>query len=168
MAVFEEFFLSRKSNVARLELLEFSHPSFSQVYRIVRNMLGGVTVTLPDPDNVQATFQFYPVRIQRQGQNGTMDSSLNITFGDLSDVIPKEIERIMLADTFNVTPKVRYWAYRSDDLTKPIYGPSQFEITAMPYTKEGFSATATAPQISVSGTGEIYTLERFPMLRGFL
>lgn len=169
MATFEEFFLARKSNIARLELLEFSHPSFSETYRIVRNALTGVVVDLPAPDNEPgAAFRFFPVRIQRDGQNGTMDSKLNITFGDLSDVIPKEIERIITDDSFDVAPKVRYWVYRSDDLTAPIYGPVNFEITALPYTKEGFSATASAPLIATTGTGEIYALERFPMLRGFL
>lgn len=169
MATFEEFFLSRKSNVARLELLEITHPSFSKVYRIVRNAMSGVTVDLPAPDNEAGVlFEFYPVRLQRGGQNGTMDNTLNITFGDLSDVIPQEIDRIIAADTFNIAPKVRYWAYRSDDLTTPIYGPVNFEVTSLPYTKEGFSASASAPQISNTGTGEIYTLERFPMLRGFL
>jgi hypothetical protein len=169
MGAFEDFFLARKSNSVRVDLLEITHPSFSKVYRIVRNVVTGVTVNLPAPDNeVGAVFDFYPVKLERAGLDGSMDSTINLTFGDLTDIIPEEIARVRAADTFSIAPKVRYWVYRSDDYTQALLGPLNFEITALPYTREGFAAAAQAPTININGTGEVYALERFPMLRGFL
>lgn len=169
MSVFTEFFLARNSNVARLELLEFSHPSFSKTYYVVRNMVQGVNVTLPAPDNRQQRFDFYPVSIRRPKYDGTMDSELTISFSDIQDdIIGKEIERVILQDGFEVAPKVRYWAFRSDALNQCIIGPTSFDITNLPYSRSGFSAVASAPKVNTNGTGQFYTLERFPMLRGFL
>lgn len=168
MTAFQEFFLNRKSDVMRLELLEFSHHNFSKTYRVVRNAMNGVTVHLPAPDNRWEHFDFAPLRIQRDGFDGSMDSRLSITFGDLGDVIAQELQNIRMADSWRVTPSIRYWVYRSDNLNTAIYGPISYLFTSMPYTKEGFTAIAQAPNINANGTGEIYTLTRFPMLRGFL
>lgn len=41
-----DYFLNSPSSVVELELFEISHPSFSKVYRIVRNSAQGITATL--------------------------------------------------------------------------------------------------------------------------
>jgi hypothetical protein len=65
-------------------------------------------------------------------------------------------------------PTVTYRTYRSDDLSAPMFGPVVMEIQAIAMTRQGSSFEAKAPSLNVSRTGETYTIDRFPGLRGFL
>lgn len=161
-----EFFLNSPARVVLLETVEISHPSFSQVYRIVRNSRFGIDVKLET--GASAHFQYYPIRIIKNGSNGNLDQSFQFTVGDVGDIVHDELARVTADDSYNIKPTVLYRAYRSDDLTAPVHGPVRLEITAIPVTREGFAFNAQPYQANISTTGEIYTLTRFPGLRGFL
>lgn len=163
---YAEFFLNSKSSVVQLELLEISHPNFTKVYRIVRNAVKGITVKLETGDS--ASFDYYPMRIENDGMKGDLDQSFTITLGDLGEVLPKELDSVASAQGYNVKPVVTYRTYRSDDLTRPLFGPVLLEVESFAFNREGSTFTAKAPSLNVNKTGELYTLERFPMLRGFL
>lgn len=160
------YFLSAKRNVVALELVEFSHPAFSQVYRRVRNAREGVTVTLED--GTVATFDYYPMQITELGDQIDLDTGVRIDFGDLGEVLPKELDRAYAEDNMAVKPVVIYRVYRSDDLTAPMLGPLRLEATTFSFTREGASFEAAAPYVNNSKTGESYNLSRFHTLRGFL
>ena len=160
------FFLNSKASVVQLELLEVSHADFSKTYRIVRNAVDGVTVTLETGST--ATFEYYPLKIEASTTLDDLDYSIKVHLGDLGEVIPAEIDRLQDAGSMLVKPTVVYRAYRSDDLSTPLVGPIQLEIASISLTKEGSSFEAKAPSLSLSKTGEVYSLERFPMLRGLL
>lgn len=163
---YAEFFLNSKSSVVQLELLEISHPNFTKVYRIVRNAVKGITVKLETGDT--ASFDYYPMRIENNGTKDDLDQSFTITLGDLGEVLPKELDSVASAQGYNVKPVVTYRTYRSDDLTRPLFGPVLLEVESFAFNREGSTFTAKAPSLNVNKTGELYTLERFPMLRGFL
>lgn len=160
------FFLHSSSRVIMYETLEISHPSFSKTYRIVRNSRLGLEATLETAETVQ--FDYYPINITKAGSNGTLDQSFSFSVGDVGNLIGDEIERCIIADTLLTKPIAVYRAFRSDDLTAPMYGPVRLEINDIPATDEGFSLQASPWQPNVNATGEIYTLTRFPGLRGFL
>lgn len=166
MSDYSEFFLSSRSSVVQLELIEVSHPSFSQDYRVVRNAVNGVTVTLETL--AEATFDYYPLRITSQGARDDLDQAFRIDLGDLGEVLPKELDAVAEADTFSTKPTVVYRTYRSDDLTKPLFGPLRLEVDTFSFKAEGSSFVARAPRLNDTGTGERYSLDRFPMLRGLL
>lgn len=166
MSAYSEFFLNSPSSVVQLELLEVTHPDFTQAYRIVRNAVDGVTVTLETA--ASATFDYYPLRITPVGIRDTLDFGLRIDLGDLGEVLPVEIDAVTDAEGFGVKPTVIYRTYRSDDLSTPLFGPLTLRVTSFSFTREGATFEAQAPSISVSTTGELYKLDRFPMLRGFL
>lgn len=166
MATYSEFFLNSKSSVVQLELLEISHPAFTKVYRIVRNAVQGITVTLET--GASAAFDYYPLRIENNGSRDDLDQSFTITLGDLGEVLPVELDNVSNADGFGVKPVVTYRTYRSDDLSRPLFGPVLLEVESFAFNREGSTFTAKAPSLNINKTGEIYTLERFPMLRGFL
>ena len=166
MSAYSEFFLNSKSSVVQLELVEISHPNFTKVYRVVRNAVQGVTVKLETGAN--ATFEYYPLRIENNGDRDDLDQSFTFTLGDLGDVLPKELDAVALGNGFGEKPKVVYRTYRSDDLTKPLFGPVNLEVESFAFNREGSTFTAKAPSLNLNKTGETYTLERFPMLRGFL
>jgi hypothetical protein len=160
------FFLNSKSSVVHLETLEISHPSFSQVYFIVRNAVNGLTAMLEDGVTEQA-FVYYPVQITPSGAEDDLDQILNITFGDLGEMLPQAIDRAVVAGTMSVKPVVTYRVYRSDDLSGPVDGPFIYEISNISTKKAGATFQATAPKLNLNQTGEAYRMDRFPMLRAF-
>lgn len=166
MSAYTEFFLGSKASVVQLELLEISHPAFTKTYRIVRNAKAGVTVTLETA--AVEFFEWYPLRVSTVGARDDLTQSLRVDIGDLGEILPLELDGVATADQFDVKPVVLYRTYRSDDLTTPLFGPLRLEITTFAFKREGASFEAKAPELNVSRTGELYKLDRFPMLRGFL
>lgn len=161
-----EYFLSAKRTVVELELLEVSHPSFTQVYRRVRNARDGVTVTLET--GAQAQFTYYPMKVTALGDQADLDTGIRIDFGDLGTVLPRELDAVYLADNMATKPTVVYRVYRSDDLAAPLIGPLRLQVTTFTFAEEGASFEASAPYVNRNKTGETYNLTRFSMLRGFL
>ena len=166
MTDYSEFFLNSASSVVELDLLEISHPSFTQAYYVVRNHTAGVTVTLETA--ASQFFTYYPLRVTRLAARDDLDQTLRIDIGDLGELVPAELDEVAADDAFDVKPTVKYRSYRSDDLTAPLSGPITLEVVTFNFTREGCSFEARAPQLNVNKTGELYTFDRFPMLRGFL
>lgn len=166
MTTYSEFFLNSKSSVVQLELLEISHPNFTKTYRIVRNAVNGVTVTLEDTSI--ETFDYYPLRISGTETRENLDFSLKIDLGDLGEVLPPELDSVSSAGGYATKPIVKYRTYRSDDLTAPLFGPLVLEVKSFSFNREGSTFEAKAPSLNVNKTGELYKIDRFPMLRGFL
>ena len=160
------FFLNSAPDVIQLELFEVTHPDFSRSYRYVRNQRGGVNVTLPIDG--PTAFEYRPVRITRSRESANLLQALTIDLGDPGEIFSAEIDRLLAAGTMGIKPKLRYWVYRSDDLTTPLLGPLNYEVVNVS-TKEGYvTAQAQAPELNASRTGELYTFNRFPMLRGLI
>jgi hypothetical protein len=166
MSDYSEFFLKSKSSVVQLETLEISHPNFTKIYRIVRNCVQGIEVILENSQIAQ--FEYRPLQIENAGVRDDLDQAIKINLGDLGEVLPKELDRISSNDGFGVKPVVVYRTYRSDDLTKPLFGPVTLEISSFAFNRQGSTFEAKAPSLNITKTGEIYKLDRFQMLRGFL
>jgi hypothetical protein len=160
------YFLRSKRDVVALELLEITHPAFTRVYRIVRNAVDGIEVTLETGE--LATFDYYPARVVELGDQNDLDAGIRIDFGDLGEIIPKELDAAYAAGQMDVKPVVTYRVYRSDDLTAPMIGPVALEATTFSFKKEGATFEAAAPYVNRVRTGETYNVTRFPMQRGFL
>lgn len=161
---YAEFFLAGRSNVVQLELLEVSHPAFSQTYRFVRNDTRGVTVTLETGE--VAAFNYVPCRITSLGARDDLESGFRVELGDLGEILPQELDRVAAADAFETKPVLTYRTYRSDDLTTPLFGPLTLEIAEVPFRKEGAAFEARAPSLNVVQTGDVYSVDRYPSLRG--
>jgi len=164
---YTEFFLGSNSKVAELETLQISHPNLSRTYWIVRNMRGGMTATLEGGVDT-ATFEYYPLKIAQRGVRADLDQGFSISIGDLGQTLPQELDAIEAANGFAVKPVVKYRTYRSDHLTEPLYGPVRVEIKSVTMGAEGATLEAVAPGLNSSKTGELYRIDRFPMLRGLL
>lgn len=166
MSAYSEFFLNSNSSVVQLECLEISHSAFSETYYIVRNASLGVTVTHED-DTIH-DYTYYPCKLSLTGPRDDLDHILKVELGDLGELIPEELDNIRAADLMAEKPQVIYRVYRSDALTTVLYGPLKLEISTFTFNKQGAAFEAKAPSLNVSKTGELYTLGRFPMLRGVL
>ena len=167
MSNYSEFFFGARGSISELELVQLSHPSFSRTYYLVRNhpLNGGLTVTLED--GTQQFFEYYPMRITNTDSATNLDQTMSITFGDLGAIIPQEVDRIRIADTFLIYPVVVYRTYRSDDLSRPLFGPIRFQVRTSPRQKVGCTLNIAAPRLNQSATGERYSMTRFAGLRAF-
>lgn len=166
MSKYSEFFLKSKASIVQLELIEISHPFFTETYRKVRNSLQSVTVTLETA--IEATFDYYPLKITSMGARTDLESGFRVDLGDLGEVLPKEFDSIAFNDAFEIKPTLVYRTYRSDDLSEPLFGPVNLECSNFSFNSEGASFEAKAPALNNNRTGETYLFERFPMLRGFV
>jgi hypothetical protein len=166
MSDYTEFYLAAPSAVALLEMIEISHPDFSQSYYIVRNRVRGVQVTLETSES--RFYTYYPIKVEPMGFKDDLDQGFTMTIGDTGDILPDEIDRVFEADGFDVKPTFVYRAYRSDNLLVPLYGPINLEIAKVTMADEGATFEAKAPALNEGRTGEMYRIDRFPMLRGLL
>lgn len=166
MSRYSEFFLKSSSRVVQLELIEMSHPAWSKVYRVVKNAVNGITVTLETGEVAQ--FEYYPISLKYDGLRDDLEQSYTIQFGDLGQIMPLELDRMLNSDTMQTKPKAIYRVYRSDDLSSPILDPQYLEIQNFAFNSDGVTFQAIAPQLNVTQTGSEYTTDRFPMLQAFL
>ena len=160
------FFLNGNSSVIEFETLEITHPSFSQRYLLVRNSRLGLTATLETSEVV--TFVYLPLQVKKANDSDDLEQAFTFSLGDLGEILPIEMDRVAAADTFNVKPTVIYRTFRSDDLSAPMRGPFKLQMYELPTTDGGAAFEARPPTINNARTGEIYSLARFPSLRGFL
>ena len=167
MTTLNDFYLGARYSVTLWETLEVSHPSFSQAYRVVANNTAGISAA-PAEGEARVDFEYYPIQFSPSRTQDDLDYAIQVVFADLGQVLPTELERVANAGTFEIKPRAIYRGYRSDNLDVPIIGPLNLEVLNMTYTQQGAAFTAQAPSVNILKTGEIYTLERFPTLRGFL
>lgn len=166
MTTYAEYLLNSSRSVIEYETVEISHPNFTQTYRVVRNAVAGLTAKVET--GITSTFQYYPLKISASGARDNLDCSLTFQLGDLGEVLPAEMDAIDAASGWTTKPTVIYRTFRSDDLTAPMFGPITLEVVDFSFKREGCQFEARAPWLNVVKTGELYDLDRFPMLRGFL
>lgn len=160
------FFLNCPAAIAKIECLEISHPSFSQVYRVVRNVTQGIRVRHEDSE--WHDYIYYPLRIKMQTMSADLDFGVNVDLGDLGTLVPMEMQRVRDAGTIKTKASVVYRIYRSDVLDTIMEGPYRLEAKIISYTREGASFEATAAAMNINMTGIPYDLLTFYPLRGFL
>lgn len=165
MSQYSEFFFTSKTNVVELELIELSHPSFSQTFYIVSNAVAGITVTL-ETGAVQA-FTYYPLKITPTGASTDLDQTMKVMLGDVGEVLPQQLDLVKKANTVGTKPACIYRTYRSDSLGAPLFGPIVFRVQNVAFTKQGATLDISAPRLNLNKTGESYNLDRFPSLRAF-
>lgn len=165
MSDYSEYFLNSSADIVQLELFEFTHPNFSRTYRVVRNKTDGFTATV---DGASQIFQYYPLKVTPSSDKANLDHALKLEFGDLGEVLPSELDLIRAAGNLITKPAARYWIFRSDRPTVALFGPITLEIERISFTRQGASFEIKAPTVNNNRTGELYKLERFPLLRGFL
>lgn len=160
------FFLNCSASVVRLECLEFSHPSFSRVYRVVRNATQGVNATYENGSTYW--HEYYPLKITPLNMTSDLDTGYRVDLGDLGALLPKESAAVLAGPNLRVKPAVVYRSFRSDRTDQVLEGPYRLEVKTISYNREGCSFEAKAPLLNMSTTGELYKLDRFYPLRGFL
>lgn len=160
-----EFYLVGNPQTVRLQLIEISHPAFSKTYRFVRNHALGVTVT---QNGEQVFYEYMPIQLQKSKASNDLDQSLSITIGDVSEIIPDEIDRVRQSNLFStVKPVVNYREYYAHDLTTPCLEDILLEVTDYSIQREGTAFRAEARDITNTKTGLVYNLDSHALLRAY-
>lgn len=167
----KDFHLDSATSVVLLETLEISHSLWPDPIRIVTNHPDGISVTL---ENGQpATFDFIPLMIQRGNTSDDLDQTLNITVGDLGEVVPPLIQKIRNASS-DEKPQVIYRSFAFDAASMVLTKPTPIEIIRGLYVaKMNQDHQATTFESATSGknsvkTGRTYNFEEYPDLRGLI
>ncbi|MGG4580344.1 hypothetical protein ACLPHZ_17860 [Alcaligenaceae bacterium Me47] len=164
-----DFFFKARRSVSRIEGLEISHPSFSRSFFLVRNPNPWMKrQALGHGGGVVREYEYLPMRMQPKDTRGDLDFGMRVDLGDLGEIIPSELQRVIDAGTSHIKPTVIYRAWRSDKLSEPMIGPIVLQADEISRTRDGSSFEAVAPYLNLTRTGEAYTVDRFWMLRGFL
>ena len=154
-----DFFFNTRESVVEYETLILQHPNFSQPYFLVRNKSPSLT-TVHGPN----TYDYLPMTIKPLASQTDMDQEIEVTLGDLGEVIAAELENIAEANGFNIKPQCTYATFRSDDTSARMFGPIDMNLDAVSLSKDGAAFKAKSTNFNVNTTGEIYDTTRFPML----
>jgi len=168
MPDYTSFFLNSSSGVVPLECVEISHPDFTEPFRFVKNDTEGVTVK-HESAGPDIQYDYQAMSIQRSTVTNDLDQKLSLTIGDVEDELIKSVVSARRGTNWKVRPTVKWRLYRDDDLTTPMVSLQTLEVASM--SKDGSgncTFDAQAPELNSVKTGEIYDLERFPLLRGMI
>lgn len=163
MSDFTSFFLNAKGGLIRIDCIEISHSSFSKVFRFVRNIRGGITVT--HEDGIEHQYVYEVFELNRSNVTADLDQTVQITFADYKDELKHEIES---AD-YTQPALFKYRAYRDDDLSMPMIVLETLQVISVNNDSFGMvTFDAKAEGLNNVKTGLTYSIEDYPMLRALL
>lgn len=155
--------------------LIISHSSWPTVYTAT-DYYGGFTKN--DHNGAPRVWNFVPVIFDIPSVSGDIDCEFKIVVSDLNnDGTPIGTNKAIrdLVDLIPVdsveTPKVTvlsYISYLDGTFSEYCDGPYEFDVTDITFSDAGASIVAKSPDALYASCGEIYTIERFPMLKQFL
>ncbi|MBO1529658.1 DUF1833 family protein [Psychrobacter sp. F1192] len=167
----KDLHLDSSPSIALLETLEVSHSLWSEPIRIVTNHADGVDAMLETGEVV--SFEFAPLIINKGMTSDDLDQNLNITLGDLGEIVPPLIKQIRDAasDEF---PQVTYRAYAFNTASmtfakdKPIDIIKGLNIEQMSRDHQATTFDAKTSDKNTVKTGRPYSLDEYPDLKGLL
>lgn len=159
-----EFLASAPQTKYMIEVVSIAHSALTQTYHLWKEPIAGAVVD--ENDNTLIT-QSTNINIALAGSADNLDQKFTVSIDttDAENVLRNELDLIPL----NTTEKIIlvYRAYLSDDLTEP-QAVQRLQVESITYNRGVASLSAVAPKLNVTRTGELYTFNRFPMLRGFI
>lgn len=153
---------------AELEIISLSASWFSQTYYLQRQFTENIQVTL-ESDSV-VTVLYAPMNIDQASSNADLSYERNITIQIVNDLIAAEHDNYDPEVHGNEMPQFQsrgYIYYRDGTISSLKYGPITLPVRRMINNNRGSSINVTTKPSNESATGEIATVTRVPMLKGF-
>lgn len=167
----KELHLDSATSVALLETIEVRHSLWPNPVRIVTNHADGIDAMLETDEVVN--FKFAPLLINKGKTSDDLDQNLNITLGDLGEIVPPLIKQIREADS-DEYPEVIYRGYAFDTATnafakdKPIDVMKGLFIEQMSRDHQATTFDAKTSDKNTVSTGRTYNPRDYPDLKGLL
>lgn len=150
------------------EVISVSAPWFTRTYYLQNTFTDGVDITLED-DVTVVTAEYAPMTIGLASSNADMSYTREFTIQQVNDVIAAEIA----GRDPTLRQKVRvesrgYLMYRDGTISllkTPVVGT---EVTKTSRDSIGTTISTATKPVNNTSTGEVATVTRVPMLKGFL
>ncbi|TCM62296.1 hypothetical protein EC844_12524 [Acinetobacter calcoaceticus] len=157
------FYLNVSGRVCEVDCIEISHPSWPKPFRYTTYDEDGIS--LQHEDSTTHFYEFQDMSIESGGVKSDLDQELKLTINDYDDTLIEAYENI----TDRVPVSVKRRIYRDDILTEPMQIIETLNAVSMTKNSTGqVTFEAIAQELNSVKTGDTYSIERFPMLRGTL
>jgi len=164
-----KIFASAPVDETELEVVSFNASWFSQVYYLQRQFTEDIQVVLEDASTVTAMYA--PMNLEQASSNQDLSHERNIVIQMVNDIIASENDNydpVTHGSEMPVFTSRVYIAYRDGTISSLMYGPITLPVRKISNNSEGISISVSTKPANESATGEIATVTRVPMLKGFV
>lgn len=164
--VWAQYLVQAPTDKREFRTIEIYHPDFSSVLRFVQDFEDQTLLLEADaPRNPSTNVLFTAINldIQEPGEKSNTGPVLVVNLGAVGNEVQDQLDNI--TDNGLLTPvEVIYRRYYEGDITGPVlvFKLSAANLKFQSY--EGVAFTASDIDFANRKAGELYTLERFPML----
>lgn len=167
----KEVFANAPVGKTDFEAITISAPWFSQEYHLQNVVTEPIDVV--DENDQTITLEYAPMSIGKSSNNADLNNERTIVIQEVNDIIASEQDKFDpdIHDPRDAKVTVRgYIYYRNGDVSSLQTSP--VTVTVRDFTSEtensATSIRAASKPANQSATGERATIQRVPMLRGFL
>lgn len=164
----KKIYASAPTDRTTLEVISFSASWFSKTYYLQRQFTEDIQVTLENDEVVDVLYA--PMNIEQASSNADLNYERNVTLQMVNDLIASEHD--------NYDPDIHdgempifqsrgYIAYRDGTISDIQFGPISLPVRKMKTNNQGVVISVTTKPGNDYSTGEMATVTRVPMLRGF-
>ena len=139
------------------ETISISHSKLTKTYNFVID-----TVDFTASDGELITFTPANIKASDAQNNNDLDQTASFSIEDLNNQLDDELDLIPLGDNEDII--VKYRIYVTGHLDAPA-DSAEYIVKNISQKLGVFTLQCGAPSLNADQTGEIYTFERFPMLR---
>jgi hypothetical protein len=151
-----------------LEVVSFSASWFSKTHYLQRQFTDDIQVTLET--GVVVNVLYAPMNLEQASSNSDLNYERNVTIQQVNDIIASENDNYdpeTNSDEMPVFQSRGYIAYRDNTISAIQYGPITLPVRSMTTNNQGTIISITTKPGNEYATGEMATVTRVPMLKGF-
>ena len=167
----KDFHLDSAPSIALLETIEATHSTWPEPMRIVTNHENGFHARNELGQFIH--YHFAPLIVNKGSVSDDLDQSLNITLGDLGEILPPLIKKIREAESDEM-PTITYRAYAFDAASMSLVKETPIDIIkglpvqTMSRDHQGTTFEARTNSKNAVVTGRLFTPNDYQDLRGLL
>lgn len=145
--------------------IEMSHSSWPEKLYITSAYPGFSAV---HEDGLTYDYQYIPLSVTKASKQNDLSQDFSFTVQDLNEVVGVYLDLIPLDSEEKPSVILRTFVWREDNSVSDIQdGPYNLEAKDISTESQGCTFTASPPLTNYSGTGELFTFERFPSLLAY-
>tara|TARA_R110000850_G_scaffold5143_6_gene21838 strand:+ start:91 stop:606 length:516 start_codon:yes stop_codon:yes gene_type:complete len=164
-----KIYASAPVNQTTLEVLSFSAPWFSKVYHLQRQVTEEIQVTLETGEIVDVLY--VPMNIDQASSNADLVYERSVNIHMVNDLIASENDNYDPEINAGQTPTFKsrgFILYRDGTVSDLKVGPVVLPVRSIKTNEQGSLLNVSTKPSNESSTGELATVTRVPMLRGFI
>lgn len=165
----KKIYASAPVDQTELEVISFSASWFSKTYYLQRQFTEDIQVTLEN--SIVVDVMYAPMNIDQASSNADLNYERNITIQMVNDLIASENDNydpLIHGSEMPVFQSRGYIAFRDGTISDIKYGPISLPVRKMKTNNQGSIISVTTKPGNDYSTGEIATVTRVPMLKGFV